>query len=253
MAVDSRSSLSWDYLNRAMWFNFSRSIGSNAPSKDCQLVLDHVALLSDAFISHGIKVLLSGSIADGTWVHPILRDNTKEIDIMCILKRLRIRQHEQRSMFYEVPSAPGFIWLHVPETVRVKSIVQDKPFSIMTLKKVRNTRGEVEHFLVARDTKIANHELFSSKHRVNLLNKFGGLISNIIPDLLGSQSSLFVGDVGKKKGSAAFKATLEAQFQRLQPQLRNNPGQFLLTNILPKLIEGNTIILSSTLEFFFLI
>ena len=253
MAVDSRSSLSWDYLNRAMWFNFSRSIGSNAPSKDCQLVLDHVALLSDAFISHGIKVLLSGSIADGTWVHPILRDNTKEIDIMCILKRLRISQHEQRSMFYEVPSAPGFIWLHVPETVRVKSIVQDKPFSIMTLKKVRNTRGEVEHFLVAKDTNVVNDELFSSKHRVNLLNKFGGLISNIIPDLLGSQSSLFVGDVGKKKGSAAFKATLEAQFQRLQPQLRNNPGQFLLTNIFPKLIEGNTIILSSTLDFFFLI
>ena len=240
MAVDSRSGLAWDHLNQILRSNFSRVLRSrSSSSKDAQPFLNLLALASDAFVGHGIKVLLSGSLSDGSLVNPVLTGNMPDIDLMCIPKSLKISERDQRDMFRDVPSAPGFIWLRVPEPARVKDLVREGKRSkirLATLKKARNARGKVGHYLVGRRIELSPEDPLSAKNRINLFDEFrrspfGDLVSPVF-----GPHGLFFGSVGKDQGAAAVNVTVQARMR--PPQIGGSPGRFFLTDVIPNLIEG---------------
>lgn len=215
--------------------NFENVLGPTPSLNDgLQSFVNLLSLASDAFVRHGVKVLLSGSLADGSLADPSLTRNILDIDLMCIPKRLTISERDQREMFCDVPSAPGFIWLRVPEPARVKDLVRKgkhPKMRLVSLKKVRNGQGSVGHYLVGNNVEVPSSE---AKVGVNIFDELLREVSrgDLLLPIFGP-FGVFFKSSGKERGAAAFTSETCARL----PQTEGELTRFIF-NSLSGLVEG---------------
>ncbi|XP_031559332.1 uncharacterized protein LOC116295601 [Actinia tenebrosa] len=148
--MDFSSGLLWSELNDILMSTFDDELGNTASEEKVYTqVVQSLINYVEENVNASDSILISGSFAETTNMHPYVRQHEAEFDIMIATRHFIISRDMQPAIFKDIPDEPGFVRVEASDIRENESI---------EVKEVIHSGGRSSHFYIVPNRKMFQYQ-----------------------------------------------------------------------------------------------